>query len=245
MNDATLSAIIPAHNAASSLEALVAGCLALMPRTFADIEIIIVDDGSTDDTPRIADRLAASFEPVVVLHQRAPIGYGPALAQGIAAARGDYIAVLPADAPRAADDLARLAPSLDRAEVVASTTQGQASAVYSRLLRDWPRGAERGPLLARADVLRGIPITSKSQLAHAEILYCAHRGGHAVAAVELPDASAPSASLGELIAALRLKAQAERNWPVAKAGRPWQRKMLLGGALAALLGGAWAVLRRR
>ena len=172
-------------------------------------------------------------------------GYGPALAHGIAAARGDYIAVLPADAPRAADDLARLAPALERAEVVAITAQGQTSAAYGRLLRDWPRGAERGPLLARADVLRGIPITSKSQLAHTEILYRARRGGHTVAEVEPPDASFPRLSLGELLAALRLKAQAERNWPAAKAGRPWQRKVLLGGALAALLGGAWAVLRRR
>jgi hypothetical protein len=241
VNDATLSVIIPAHNAAATLEALVEACLSLLPRSFADIEIIIVDDGSSDDTPRLAVRLAAAHDAVVVLHQRSRGGFGVALAHGAGAARGDYIAVLAVETPRAADDLLRLAPALSGAAVVTGVPQGGAAPAHD----GWLQGAEHGPLVARADALRALAPVSRSRQILPEIVYRARRAGLAVEVVGLPEAPAPRSSLAAGLERLRLRSQIDRGEGRWLGGPPWQVKALAGGALAALLGGAWVALRRR
>lgn len=86
----TVSVVIPAYNAAEWISEAIESALA---QTCPPIEIIVVDDGSTDDTALTAGRFAA---PVRVL--RKPNG-GPASARnfGIAEASGEWIALLDAD----------------------------------------------------------------------------------------------------------------------------------------------------
>ncbi len=89
-----VSTIIPVHNRASLLREAVASVLA---QTYRPIEIIIVDDGSTDDTPAAADILAAEHRGEIrVLHQR---NMGPGLAReaGRQVARGEFIQYLDSD----------------------------------------------------------------------------------------------------------------------------------------------------
>ncbi|WP_240482455.1 glycosyltransferase family 2 protein [Microbacterium sediminis] len=87
-----LTIVVPAYDAAAYLDR------ALSPlRGVAGIEVVVVDDGSRDDTGAIADRYAAE-EPEIfrVIHQR-NAGHGGAINAGIAAARGTYLKVLDAD----------------------------------------------------------------------------------------------------------------------------------------------------
>ena len=88
-----VSVIIPAYNAAATLERALAS---VMAQSLPDIEIIVVDDGSTDDTSRILARLVAADRRLRVLSQ--PNG-GVARARntGIAAATGEWIATIDAD----------------------------------------------------------------------------------------------------------------------------------------------------
>lgn len=88
-----VSILIPAYNAAPFLKRSVGSALA---QTYANIEVVIVDDGSTDDTTLIADDLAAQDHRVRVVHQS---NQGPAEARRTAfkASTGDYIAYLDAD----------------------------------------------------------------------------------------------------------------------------------------------------
>jgi len=53
----TVSVIVPAYNAASTIEACVRAC---REQTRAPLEVIVVDDGSSDDTARIAEEAGAT-----------------------------------------------------------------------------------------------------------------------------------------------------------------------------------------
>lgn len=87
-----LSIIIPAFNAARYLEACLDSCLALE----ADKEIIVVDDGSTDQTPSILERYAQQH-PLIRTYHQANQGQSVARNLAISIALGDYIYMVDAD----------------------------------------------------------------------------------------------------------------------------------------------------
>lgn len=89
-----VSTIVPVHNRAGMLRE---GVASVLSQTYRPIEIIIVDDGSTDDTARVADELAQTNpQEVRVIHQS---NTGPGLAReaGRVAARGEFIQYLDSD----------------------------------------------------------------------------------------------------------------------------------------------------
>jgi len=89
-----VSTIIPVYNRASMLREAVASVIA---QTYRPIEIIVVDDGSTDDTVRACDELAKkSPVEIKVIHQQ---NTGPGLAReaGRLLARGEFIQYLDSD----------------------------------------------------------------------------------------------------------------------------------------------------
>src|SRR5262245_27889765 len=88
-----VSTIIPVHNRPSLLREAVASVLA---QTYPSIEIIIVDDGSTDETGREAEALVESHPKVHVIH-RENGGPGAARGTGRLAARGEFIQYLDSD----------------------------------------------------------------------------------------------------------------------------------------------------
>ena len=87
------SVIIPAYNAEKYLPKALSS---LYNQTFADYEVIIVDDGSTDRTGAIADSYADTKTNMVVIHQR---NSGLLLARraGLKKAHGQYVVFLDAD----------------------------------------------------------------------------------------------------------------------------------------------------
>ena len=94
MVEGLVSTIIPVHNRAAMLREAVASVLA---QTYRPIEILIVDDGSTDHTALVADQLAQSYpEEIRVIHQ-ANTGAGLAREAGRQAARGEFIQHLDSD----------------------------------------------------------------------------------------------------------------------------------------------------
>jgi glycosyltransferase involved in cell wall biosynthesis len=91
VTDPLVSVVIPAYNAARTLPETLDSVFA---QTFGDYEIIVVDDGSTDETPEL---LAGYGEKLQVVHK--PNEGKPAAARnrGVAVARGEYVAFLDAD----------------------------------------------------------------------------------------------------------------------------------------------------
>lgn len=100
-----ISVIIPAYNVAPFLPR----CLdSLLSQTWQHFELIVVDDGSTDDTAAIVDAYAARDPRVHVLHQQNG-GVSSARNAGLAASHGELIGFADGDDWVKPDYLQRLA----------------------------------------------------------------------------------------------------------------------------------------
>lgn len=113
MNEATVrvSVIMPAYNAAGTIGRAVASALR---QTEQNLEVIVIDDASTDSTVAIAEHLAARDGRVRV--KRQSVNRGPAAARniGLAAACGEWVALLDADDEFEPHRLAHLLMLADR-----------------------------------------------------------------------------------------------------------------------------------
>lgn len=108
--DTSVTLVVPAYNEEKLLAPLVESLITSLEALELTYEVIIVNDGSRDGTPKIADRLAARFTEVSVVHQENK-GIGGALKAGIDRAAHEYLMLWPADMP---GDLVELRPYLSQ-----------------------------------------------------------------------------------------------------------------------------------
>lgn len=113
----SLSIVIPAYNEEDSLGFVLLDTLKHVPICFKDYEIIVVDDGSTDKTPRIADSFAKKNKHVTVIHQKNG-GYNKAMIAGLAAAKKEYVTNLPGDGQIRIGDMEKCFPLLPKYDLV-------------------------------------------------------------------------------------------------------------------------------
>lgn len=93
MSNPLVSIVVPIYR----VERYLRQCVdSILVQTLKRIEIILVDDGSPDNCPAIADEYAAQDSRVVVVHQ-ANGGYGKAVNNGISVARAPYIGIIESD----------------------------------------------------------------------------------------------------------------------------------------------------
>jgi glycosyltransferase involved in cell wall biosynthesis len=117
MNRECISVVVPAYNEQASLAAVIDKIIEAVPYL---LEIVIVDDGSTDSTAQIAQHLARSHQVVRVAHHSKNAGKTGALKTGFALTRGDIVIVQDADLEYSPTEILQLVePILDgRADVV-------------------------------------------------------------------------------------------------------------------------------
>ncbi len=92
-NQPEISVIIPVYNVEKFIHACIDSVLA---QTFRAYEIILVDDGATDQCPAICDAYAKAREQICVIHQKNG-GLSAARNTGLAAAKGNYVYFLDSD----------------------------------------------------------------------------------------------------------------------------------------------------
>lgn len=114
-----VSVVIPTYNYAHFLREAIESVLA---QTFRDFEVIVVDDGSTDNTPEVV----AQFGDRVQYIRQANQGPNAARNTGVLAARGEFIALLDADDLWLPDKLSR--------QVALADTRPEAGLIYSGML---------------------------------------------------------------------------------------------------------------
>ena len=88
-----ISIITPVYNTEKYLNRCIRS---ILDQTYTDLELILVDDGSTDSSPQICDRWAENDDRVVVVHQENR-GAGAARNRGLEIARGKYIGFADSD----------------------------------------------------------------------------------------------------------------------------------------------------
>jgi len=106
-----VSVVIPALNAAAFVGGAIRSALA---QTLSDLEVIVVDDGSTDETAAIIQGLMAGDARVRLIRHEAPRGVSAARNTAISAATGDWIAPLDADDAFAPSRLEQLVAEAER-----------------------------------------------------------------------------------------------------------------------------------
>src|ERR1043165_1661157 len=110
-----LSAVIPVLNEAESLAALHAELAEVAQQHGYDLEIIFVDDGSTDGSWQIIEELAAADPRVRGIRFRRNFGKAAALSAGFEAARGDVVVTLDADLQDDPREIPRFLAEIDKA----------------------------------------------------------------------------------------------------------------------------------
>lgn len=106
-----LSVVIPAYNEASRLGPTLDRVTEYLRGRGGESEVLVVDDGSTDDTPA---RVASYPDPIVrLVRQPANRGKGAALRRGVEESRGARVLLCDADLSTPIEDVERLAARLD------------------------------------------------------------------------------------------------------------------------------------
>jgi len=130
----SISVVILAFNEEESLEAVVHEVDAVLQTVGRDYEVIIVDDGSTDDTGAIADRMARENRRIRVTHHSINKGLGEAYRTGFALVQGDLITFFAADGEIPAATIKEFTPLMDKADMVLGYLPRRKSSLLAKSL---------------------------------------------------------------------------------------------------------------
>jgi glycosyltransferase involved in cell wall biosynthesis len=129
-----LSIFFPAYNDSGTIASLVITARQAAERLTSDFEIIIVDDGSVDATPAIADELARTYPEVRVIHHATNRGYGGALRSGFLGARKEWIFYTDGDAQYDPAELAALWPHMTDVDLVTGYKISRSDPLHRKII---------------------------------------------------------------------------------------------------------------
>jgi len=190
-----LSLVLPAYNEAEAIGPAVVDADAALGRFADDYEILVVDDGSRDDTAAIVTGLARERSRVRLLKHECNRGYGAALRTGFEAARGERVAFTDADGQFDLAELARLVAASNRAPVVVGYRIDRKdpwrrrffswgyNQIVRRLIGTGVRDCDCALKVFRRDALRNLLPESTRFFVNTEMLARARQSGLPVAEV--------------------------------------------------------------
>jgi glycosyltransferase involved in cell wall biosynthesis len=115
----SITVFFPIFNDQETVESLVGKALEVLPTLTSDYEVLLINDGSTDESGAIADRLARTIRQLRVVHHPNNQGYGAALRTGFSHASKDLIFYTDGDGQYDVSELKLLAPLMtDGVDVV-------------------------------------------------------------------------------------------------------------------------------
>jgi glycosyltransferase involved in cell wall biosynthesis len=237
-----LSVFFPAHDEAENLARTVTSAVTALDRLgLRDLEIVLVDDGSTDGTGDIAESLAAKDPRIRVVHHPVNRGYGAALKSGFAAARREWIFYTDSDGQFDLADIDRLLPYAGEFDAIIGyriqrsdhalrkVNQALWAGLVRRVLGVDIRDVDCAfKLLRRSSLERIEPLVSEGAAISAELLVKLQRSGARLKQVGIPHhprvAGKPSGSDPRVIArAFRELFRLRRSLRASSTARPQVR----------------------
>jgi glycosyltransferase involved in cell wall biosynthesis len=132
-----LTVLMPAYNEARGLAQSVGLVLAKLREMAIPAELLIVDDCSRDGTAEIADALAAAEADVRVIHHPENRGIGGGMVTGCAAARGEWLILIPADLALDLDELNKYWDAAQQADIVVGIRSDRSDYDLMRKVVSW------------------------------------------------------------------------------------------------------------
>ena len=190
----SVSVVIPAYNEEENISAVIKKSLQTLKKVSNDYEVVVVDDGSTDQTGKILDEIAKANKAVKAFHQGKNKGLGEALKTGYANAHKEFVFYIPADGQISVEELPNFLEQTDRADVVIGYHRKRAdplkrklkSGVYHFLLKllfGLNFRLTTSSKLYRKKVLDSIKLEAGSAFVEPEILFKAKKKGYRFAEV--------------------------------------------------------------
>jgi glycosyltransferase involved in cell wall biosynthesis len=129
-----LSVVLLASNAEGCVRQVLAGWLRVLQERGSEFEILLVDDGSSDRTPALAEEEAATVPALKILRHDQPRGIGAALRTGLTACTRPLIVCAPCDPAYRAEDLPRFLAEIDRVHLLTGYRAGRRGPLVLRPL---------------------------------------------------------------------------------------------------------------
>lgn len=130
-----LSLIIPIYNEEENLENNIFQILSYLKTRKFPFEIILVNDGSTDDTLKIAKRLSKKHQSIKLISYKQNKGKGHAIRQGLLAGKGEYLGFVDADNASPIKNIQRSLISLQNAYDVVIGSRNEADVFGARQIK--------------------------------------------------------------------------------------------------------------
>lgn len=138
----SLSVVLPVRNAERTLTTRVVELLEVLPDLVGDFEIMIVDDGSTDQTDEVALDIARCYPQVKFARHNEPQGVEASARTGIEHTSGEVVIVHAGSEPVSAPELERMWQTREDEQLVVSQCDGQPGPISQDViekLTDWGR----------------------------------------------------------------------------------------------------------
>jgi glycosyltransferase involved in cell wall biosynthesis len=182
-----LSVVVPCFNEEGNVAQVVVQAAQVGRRLASELEIIVVDDGSTDDTARVLAALRDRISELKIVSHPRNRGYGAAIRSGLDRASMDYVFLTDGDGQFDLTELARAVRMLHDHDVVAGYREHRRDGWWRRLWgRGWTalmnrvfglqvRDANCAFKLLPQSLLRSSDLQSDGALISAELLFEARR----------------------------------------------------------------------
>lgn len=139
----SLSFVFPMYNEKDNIETCVLEAIRVGYKLAPEVEVVVVDDASTDGSGGMLDRLADEHPEVVAIHHKENRKLGGALKTGFASASKEWVLYIDSDLPIHMDDALQAIPLTDDADIVIGWRKSRAeswrrefiSRVYNRMIR--------------------------------------------------------------------------------------------------------------
>lgn len=129
----SLTVSMPAYNEAENIPGMVADVLRILPQLVTEFEVIVVDDGSRDETAVVTQQLAAQHPQVKLVQHGVNRGYGTAVLSGLTNASKELVFFTDADRQFDLSEIEKLLSQIETADLVVGYRQPRRDPFMRRL----------------------------------------------------------------------------------------------------------------